>query len=87
MDKSCAGTCITNQRQRERERERERERAVKWQTLFSVGKFVFLSCDPWKCREFLLTVPEKFGPMYERKDIEDADNTDPYILCFVTGIA
>jgi hypothetical protein len=64
-----------------------RERAVKWQTLFSVGKFVFLSCDPWKCREFLLTVPEKFGPMYEEKDIEDPDNTDPYILCFITGIA
>ena len=58
---------------------RERERAVKWKTLFSVGKFVFLSCDPWKCREFLLTVPEKFGPMYEGKDTEDPDNTDPYI--------
>jgi len=67
--------------------ERERERAVKWQTLFSVGKFVFLSCDPWKCGEFLLTVPEKFGPMCEGKYIEDPDNTDPYVLCFITGIA
>lgn len=49
---------------------RERERAVKWQTLFSVGKFVFLSCDPWKCREFLLTVPEKLAPCMKGKILE-----------------
>jgi hypothetical protein len=35
----------------------EQESGIKWQTivrlaLFPVGKFVSLSCDPWKCRKF-----------------------------------